>query len=475
MLFNSAGFVIFFFVVLVLWQFPLSWTVRKFILVLASYYFYACWNPPFILLLWLSTIMDWFLAKGLYALRESRARRFFLLLSLMMNLGLLGFFKYGNFLIENFQALAGIFGIGIFENTRLNVILPVGISFYTFQTLSYTLDVYMGKRAPAKSFLEYALYIAFFPQLVAGPIVRAETFLPQLETPRAASRAQFHWGLSLMVLGLFEKMVIADYLMAPVSERIFLSGVSPGFRDAWAGTLAFSTQIFCDFAGYSTCAIGTALCFGFTLTRNFNFPFAAVGFSDYWRRWHISLSTWLRDYLYIPLGGSRLGTVVTYRNLMVTMILGGLWHGASWTFVVWGGLHGLYLCAERYLKSLMLPKFLFSGKAARFLLGALTFAGVSLAWVFFRSPDLGFAWHMVRVMTGFDSGTEAYLLSRFQTSMVFAVTGAAVTLHAALRRSSLKRAAVKTPAVFRAAALLVMVVLIWCTAGEDRAFIYFQF
>ena len=264
---------------------------------------------------------------------------------------MLGYFKYGEFLLENFVALMASFGRRPTSRPKWNIVLPVGISFYTFATLSYTLDVYLRRAKPAKHFLDYALFVTFFPHLVAGPIMRPTELVPQFAEPRRATRAP---------AALRPR---ADH-PRPVPEsrarrRLPRAGGGEGLRrargravmlDAWVGTLAFSGQIFCDFAGYSTTAIGVALCLGFAMPDNFRFPYAAVGFSDFWRRWHITLSTWLRDYLYIPLGGNRDGAARTYVALMVTMLLGGLWHGAAWTFVVWGGLHGLYLAVERWLK-----------------------------------------------------------------------------------------------------------------------------
>ena len=232
-----------------------------------------------------------------------------------------------------------------------DIILPMGISFYTFQTMSYTIDMYYERRAPAKNFLDFALYVTFFPQLVAGPIVRSGDLIPQFESPRKANTNQFLWGLFLLTLGLFQKVVMADSLLANKADTVFGAGQTLHGLDAWGGVLAFSGQIFFDFAGYSTCAIGIAMMLGFVLPDNFRFPYASIGFSDLWRRWHITLSSWLRDYLYIPIGGNRLSSTRTYVNLMITMLLGGLWHGAAWTFVVWGALHGLYLMIERFLRS----------------------------------------------------------------------------------------------------------------------------
>ena len=302
MLFNSLTFVVFFAIVVALHYAPLSWRFKKSNLLIASYLFYAAWNPPFVILLWISTIVDWNVAKWMFAEQRKNRRKLLLLLSMATNLGILGYFKYGGFLLENWQAFMGTFGIE-YQVPEWSIILPVGISFYTFQTMAYTLDIYFRRAEPAKSFLDFALFVTFFPQLVAGPIVRPTHLIPQFAQPHVATAKQFGWGLSLAILGLFQKVVIADGLLASAAEEVFDAGGPVSTLDAWLGTLAFSGQIFSDFAGYSTTAIGVALCLGFSLPTNFRFPYAAIGFSDFWRRWHISLSSWLRDYLYIPLGG----------------------------------------------------------------------------------------------------------------------------------------------------------------------------
>ncbi len=349
MLFNSLTFIAFFAIVLALHYAPLPWRLKKFNLLIASYIFYGAWSPPFVLLLWLSTVLDWFVAKWLDQAEAPRRRRWLLFASMAGNLGMLGYFKYGGFLLENFTHAMGALGMA-YRAPEWDIILPVGISFYTFQTMSYSLDVYFRRAKPARSFLDFALFVTFFPQLVAGPIVRPVDLIPQFASPRVASARQFGWGWMLIVLGLFQKIVLADGFLAPVVDKVYGAKEMLPALDAWLGTLAFSGQIFFDFAGYTTTAIGTALALGFSIPDNFRAPYAAIGFSDFWCRWHISLSSWLRDYLYIPLGGNRQGPGRTYVNLMLTMLLGGLWHGAAWTFVVWGGLHGFYLCAERWLK-----------------------------------------------------------------------------------------------------------------------------
>jgi alginate O-acetyltransferase complex protein AlgI len=343
MLFNSLGFVVFFMVVLVLYYAKIfGWTNKKRMLLFSSYVFYGLWNPPLIVLLWISTMIDWIAAKKLSVETVQTKRKLWLLLSVVVNLGFLGFFKYGNFLVENFTFLLNTVGVD-FKARPMDIILPMGISFYTFQTMSYTIDMYRRKIEPARTFLDFALYVTFFPQLVAGPIVRAGDLITQFYEEKKATVEQFFWGLFLLTLGVFLKVVLADTLLSEPADTIFGSKEPLHFIDAWAGTLAFSGQIFFDFAGYSTCAIGIAMMLGFILPDNFLYPYGAIGFSDFWKRWHISLSTWLRDYLYIPLGGNRNGVVRMYVALMLTMLIGGLWHGAAWTFVVWGMLARFYI------------------------------------------------------------------------------------------------------------------------------------
>lgn len=422
------------------------------------------------MLLWFSTIADWYVARGLSRAESQRTKNGLLALSLSLNLGLLGFFKYSGFLLENLQLVASTFGVA-YKPPELDIVLPVGISFYTFQTLSYTLDVYRGKTRPWHSFLDYALYVTFFPQLVAGPIVRATDFLPQLERIRRASLAELSWGLSLLVLGLFEKVFIADMLMAPVVDEVFKKAVPLRMIEAWAGTLAFTTQIFCDFAGYSLCAVGVAMCLGFALPDNFRFPYAAIGFSDFWRRWHMSLSTWLRDYLYIALGGNRVSTVRTYINLMLTMLIGGLWHGASWTFVVWGGLHGLYLVIERLLKQRFAGDM---GRVGRAFGWALTTVGVCFAWVFFRAPTFAGAAAIIRGLVGATPNAKS-LLTTDDLRWSFLAFSAVTTMHLILRQTTLEDAAARVPWWIRSVILTVLLFALFSAQGDDRAFIYFQF
>jgi alginate O-acetyltransferase complex protein AlgI len=350
MVFNSLTFLLFFSLVLLVHHLPLRWSIKKLNLLLASYVFYAAWNPPFVLLLVIAAIVDFFLARLIYKTQGLLHRRLMLAAGLCLNLGLLSYFKYGQFLLENFVTVARSVGVN-YHSPAWKIVLPLGISFYTFETISYLVDVYRGRLKPWGSFVDYALFLTFFPHLVAGPIVRAGDFLPQCVSPRHATRRQLGWGLSLIVIGLFEKIILADAYLAPIVDVVFHHAATASSGDAWLGALAFSGQIFCDFAGYSTCGIGAALCLGFVLKDNFRFPYAAVGFADFWQRWHISLSTWLRDYLYIPLGGNRHGRWKTFRNLMLTMLLGGLWHGASWRFVACRDMTSRYGVAACRLSS----------------------------------------------------------------------------------------------------------------------------
>jgi alginate O-acetyltransferase complex protein AlgI len=474
LLFNSLTFVAFFALVLALHNAPLPWKVKKTNLLLASYLFYAAWNPPFVILLWISTIVDWHVAKRIFAEDRQGRRRGWVFVSILVNLGLLGYFKYGGFLLENWQALMSTIGV-TWTAPGWSIVLPVGISFYTFQTMAYSLDVYLRRAKPADSLLDFALFVTFFPQLVAGPIVRPTQLIPQFEKPVRASRDQLLWGLGLLTLGLFQKIVIADGALAPAADAVFGADKAVPFSDAWLGTLAFSGQIFSDFAGYSTAAIGIALCLGFSLPDNFRFPYAAIGFSDFWRRWHISLSTWLRDYLYIPLGGNRKGWHRTQVNLMVTMLLGGLWHGAAWTFVVWGGLHGFYLGVERFLRERFGNAKIAGTYGFRLGLALLTYFLVNLTWVFFRARDFPQAWSMTRAMLGLGvDGSELVLGSNLVIRVLVVIAGILV-VHWSMRNRRLEEVAEKTPWWLLTLVWAGMLFAIVITQGSGDAFIYFQF
>jgi alginate O-acetyltransferase complex protein AlgI len=457
--------------VVALHSLPFGWTTRKVNLLIASYIFYAAWNPPFILLLWISTVVDWYAAQGLVRAQRPSARRAWMLLSVVANLGMLLYFKYGTFLLNNFTALMASVGVD-YHAPQTDIVLPVGISFYTFATMSYTLDVYLRRALPARNFLDYALFVTFFPHLVAGPIMRPTELVPQFETPRRASLQQLCFGLGLMTLGLFNKVVLADTFLSGAVERVFDRGKMPGMLDAWAGTLAFSGQIFCDFAGYSTTAIGAALCLGFNMPDNFRFPYAAVGFSDFWRRWHITLSSWLRDYLYIPLGGNRHGPARTNAALITTMLLGGLWHGANWTFVVWGAVHGSYLMAERGLRARFADYR--PGPWAIFGIGLMTYILINVTWVFFRAKNFTIAWQVLGGMAGANAHAKPILATVFLAAVAF-ITPAMLAAHWYMRDRTLESVVARVPPIVISLLWGLMIFAIVISQGSGNAFIYFQF
>lgn len=384
MLFNSFFFWMFFLTVWALyWR--LSHRGQNRLLLVASYYFYGCWDWRFLGLILLTTTWDYAFAYAMAATRSVGRRRALLASSVTLNLTVLGFFKYYGFFSNELAAWMTSLGLTPLLPT-LTIVLPVGISFFTFQSMSYTIDVYRGVIQPARSWFDFALYISFFPQLVAGPIERAQTLLPQVLKPRTWQPRFFAEGLHDIVLGLFQKIVVADN-MAVLANCVFATpSAELTGTEVLLGIYAFAFQIYGDFAGYSSMARGVAKWLGFELMLNFRNPYFAIDPSDFWRRWHISLSQWLRDYLYIPLGGNRGGSLETNRNLMVTMLLGGLWHGANWTFILWGALHGLLLCGYR---SVVPPvpetQLSWAGRLGRMV---LMFHLVCLGWLLFRAESI---------------------------------------------------------------------------------------
>ncbi|MCB1560826.1 MAG: MBOAT family protein [Xanthomonadales bacterium] len=474
MQFDSFTFLIFFAIVLGGYSLLRSWGARKNWLLGASYLFYAAWNPPFVLLLIATSSIDYWAAMRMGA-SSGRIRRRFLIGVMLIHLGVLSYFKYSGFLLENLESLLAGFGV-VWKAPAQDIILPVGISFYTFHSLSYLIDVYRRRIEPTSSWRDYALYVAFFPQLVAGPIVRWTQMGEQIEQPRRMSAAGLGLGFSLLTLGLFEKVVLADVVFAPVADTVFGADAAVSTADAWLGMLAFSGQIFCDFAGYSSCALGAALCLGFVLPVNFRNPYAAIGFSDFWRRWHISLSTWLRDYLYIPLGGNRLGRWLTLRNLMLTMLIGGLWHGAAWTFVAWGGLHGIYLVIERSLrKRFGLPDDRSASRVARLSYAAVTLLGVLYAWVWFRAADFEQGWQMTLGLVGASGIHPATITAGFDARIVVLAFLGLTATHFRWRAIDAKDVLQHLPAWVLVPLLTAMLSLIIMSPGQSHAFIYFQF
>ncbi len=383
MLFNSFHFVAFFVVVLAANQALRAWPVaQKLMLLAASYYFYGQWQWHYLLLVWFSTLADWFIGLRMPLARHPRRLVAF---SVVLNLGFLAVFKYANWLVDTLDGASTALGSAM-HFTPIDLLLPVGISFYTFQSLSYTIDVYRGELPPRRNLLDYALAVAFFPQIEAGPIVRAREFLAELDGPRRVDFTDVKRALVLIALGYVKKIVLADNL-APIVDRVFDDPAAHGFWDCLLAVYAFAFQIYCDFSGYTDIAIGCALLLGIRFPPNFAHPYAAQGMQEFWRRWHITLSRWLRDYLYIPLGGNRKGAARTYANLMTTMLLGGLWHGASWNFVIWGGLHGAFLAGERAVLGRW-RAWNAANPFATALRVLVTFHLACLAWVFFRAHEL---------------------------------------------------------------------------------------
>lgn len=404
MLFNSVDFLIFFPIV-VLGYFLIPHRIKHLWLLAASYYFYMSWNPGYALLILISTVTSW--GSGLFlsawgrrpGKKAARAKKWCLAGCVALNLGILFFFKYYAFAAESIEKIGSLFRISV-QTPAFDVLLPVGISFYTFQALGYVFDVSRGEVPAEKNFLRYALFLSFFPQLVAGPIERSKNLMRQLYEPHTFDFERVKDGLLLMGWGFFQKLVIADRI------AVFVNVVYGNFSD-YSGaqillaTVLFAFQIYCDFGGYSDIAVGAARVMGFTLTKNFKSPYFAVTVSEFWRNWHISLTTWFRDYVYIPLGGNRCGRWKKYRNLLVTFVVSGLWHGAGWNFVVWGGLNGLYQVAgdlTRPLRSRLRERLHIRTECGsyRLMQGLVTFLFVDFAWLFFRSGGLMVALQMLR-------------------------------------------------------------------------------
>jgi alginate O-acetyltransferase complex protein AlgI len=462
MIFTEARFVVFFLVVL-----AVHWSLRdgrraKTWLLLCSYVFYGAWDWRFLALIGASTLIDFRVGIELADTRDERRRRRWLQLSLVANLGMLAAFKYFDFFAQSGAALLGWLGLPVSVGT-LGMLLPVGISFYTFQTMSYSIDVFRRRLEPTRDILDLALFVGFFPQLVAGPIVRARDFLPQLARRPRFGQVDVRAALVLFLVGYFKKAVLSDGI-APTVDAYFADPAAHDVLSAWTGVGLYAVQIYCDFSGYSDMAIGCAALLGYNLCRNFDAPYLAASITDFWRRWHISLSSWLRDYLYIPLGGSRGSTLFTWRNLMLTMVLGGLWHGAAWRFVLWGALHGLALIVHRVWSG--------GGRRLPAPLGvALTLWWVGLAWILFRAPDLETAWVVARGYALFDAAGGALLGDRLPWLLV-----GLLGLHALSRRVAPSQWWRRPPGwVFAGGYGVSSALLLALLHPHAEAFIYFQF
>lgn len=471
MFFDSVVFFVFLAIaVAVYWWLPNRRHQNIFLLV-ASYFFYGWWDWRFLLLMGTSTFVDWVVAKRIEASDEQRHRKLLLILALALNFTFLGFFKYFNFFSDSLASLLSTLGIHGIPLWTLQILLPPGISFYTFQEVAYIVDVYYKKLKPADSLIDYALFISFFPHLIAGPIQRPSHLLPQVQNDRTINRQKFFEGQMLIVFGLFQKCVIADNC-ALVANGAFNGTLgSPSIPVVLLGAYAFAWQIYGDFAGYSNIARGCAQLLGFHFMVNFRQPYLATSLQDFWRRWHISLSTWLRDYLYIPLGGNRLGERRTYGNLLTTMVIGGLWHGANWTFVIWGAIHGGWLALERLLglsRNDAGEMSWFSGWVRRILVFHL----VCLSWVFFRATSIRTAISFLHGLSIWSwqpvYGSALIFLCLFSLPMFLLdlLVEYSATEYAIQRKS---------PYLQAAFGLAVFCVITFFSASNINAFIYFRF
>ena len=469
MLFSSGLFWVLFLIFLPVYAMLRSRRLQMVVYVVAfSLYFYYKSSAWFFMLLIITSVLDWCLSRIMSDTRKLWKRRLCLWLSIGMSLSILGFFKYANFFLWNWNQMVE----GNFQ--PLDIILPVGISFYTFQSISYIVDVYKGRVSPTETWIEYLFFLSYFPALVAGPIVRADYFLPQIQNRDHASRQEMAAGLWLIILGLVKKAVVADYI-AQYNDLIFASPTGYSGLESLMGVVGYVVQIYCDFSGYSDMAIGISAIMGFRLTRNFNFPYKSRNLTDFWRRWHISLSTWLRDYVYIPLGGNRRGTLRTYVNNFLTMLVGGLWHGAAWKFVIWGGMHGVGLIVHKALRPWLvkIPD-TWPVKAASW---TLTMAYVSFLFIFFRAASFEDAWLIIRNIFGnFDI---AYLAPFVRVRYVWLIFVAMIIAVHSLPTRWINAAGdwfVRAPFGAKLAVFIVAVQLVVQFMSEDvMPFIYFQF
>ena len=469
MLFSSGLFWVLFLIFLPVYAMLRSRRQQMVVYVVAfSLYFYYKSSAWFFMLLIITSVLDWCLSRIMSDTRKLWKRRLCLWLSIGMSLSILGFFKYANFFLWNWNQMVE----GNFQ--PLDIILPVGISFYTFQSISYIVDVYKGRVSPTETWIEYLFFLSYFPALVAGPIVRADYFLPQIQNRDHASREEMAAGLWLIILGLVKKAVVADYI-AQYNDLIFASPTGYSGLESLMGVVGYVVQIYCDFSGYSDMAIGISAIMGFRLTRNFNFPYKSRNLTDFWRRWHISLSTWLRDYVYIPLGGNRRGTLRTYVNNFLTMLVGGLWHGAAWKFIIWGGMHGVGLIVHKALRPWLvkIPD-TWPVKAASW---TLTMAYVSFLFIFFRAASFEDAWLIIRNIFGnFDI---AYLAPFVRVRYVWLIFVAMIIAVHSLPTRWINAAGdwfVRAPFGAKLAVFIVAVQLVVQFMSEDvMPFIYFQF
>jgi len=482
MLFNSIDFAIFLPIVFILYWFVAnkSLKLQNFLIVIASYIFYGWWDWRFLSLIIFSTVVDYTIGRKLENEKNQLKRKVLLWTSILINLGFLGFFKYYNFFLDNFITAFSFFGTEI-QASSLNIILPVGISFYTFQTLSYTIDVYKQKLAPTKDFIAFSAFVSFFPQLVAGPIERATNLLPQFYKKRTFNYSKAVDGMRQILWGLFKKIVIADNC-AQFANQIFNNSADMNGSTLVLGALFFTFQIYGDFSGYSDIAIGTSRLFGFDLRQNFNFPYFSRDIAEFWRRWHISLSTWFRDYLYIPLGGSRGGTWMKVRNTFIIFIVSGFWHGANWTFIFWGALNAIYFLPllltnnnRNNLDIVAQGKAFPSLKELFFM--SLTFSLTVFAWIFFRAENIGHAISYISEMLS----SSLFEIPRFSdmrtalTTIILVVIFVLIEWVGREQPFAIQKLGLKWKAHYRYAIYYLIVFSIFWFGGKEQQFIYFQF
>ena len=462
MLFTTFPFLVFLLAVLALF-YLLPKPARRYLMLAASLAFYMAWNWKFVVLLLGLITVDFFAALWIRS-RQGPTRRLALLLSLAANIGMLGWFKYANFLRETWFHFARPGA----PYHPLDIILPLGISFHTFQSISYVIDVYRGEQPAITGYVDYALFVAFFPQLVAGPIVRAREFFLDYFNWRKPTSEEWQRGCAMILTGYVKKLIFADQFKI-ASDLYFANPQAlPGMMPAWTASIAFALQIFFDFSGYTDIAIGLALLFGFHFPENFRRPYLAATLTEFWRRWHMTLSSWLRDYVYISLGGNRKGKLRTYLNLLLTMLLGGLWHGASWNFVIWGGYHGAVLAAERILWNRRQPNAL-----ARLPLAALNFLVVCLGWVFFRATTFAGASYVIHQMFALGAAHGHSVLTPLQWRLAIGTLVVALAEEYAGVWTKLTEA----PAWLRTAIAVLAILAIEIFSASDQAvpFVYFQF
>ncbi len=482
MLFNSIDFAIFLPIVFILYWFVTDKNLKlqNFLIVVASYLFYGWWDWRFLSLIFFSTLVDYAVGRGLSNEENLTKRKILLWISIIVNLGFLGFFKYYNFFIYNFATAFSFFGAPLNANS-LNIILPVGISFYTFQTLSYSIDVYKRRLEPTKDFIAFSAFVSFFPQLVAGPIERATNLLPQFFKKRNFDYSEAVDGMRQILWGLFKKIVIADNC-AQYANIIFNNSSEYSGSTLFLGALFFTFQIYCDFSGYSDIAIGTSRLFGFNLKQNFAFPYFSRDIAEFWRRWHISLSTWFRDYLYIPLGGSRGGTWIKIRNIFIIFIVSGFWHGANWTFIAWGALNALYFLPifltnknRNNLDIVAEGKYLPSIKEISSILS--TFILTVLAWIFFRANNIKHAFEYISEIfsSSFFTFPIFYKVDSVKPIYILLIIFIIIEWLGREQQYAIAYLGTKWPPPLRYGMYYAIIISIFLFGGKEQQFIYFQF